>query len=91
MVTLEHTLNHRMELIILIDSEDIKMKFKCPCCGNYTLNEQPPGTYEICVICNWEDDEVQYNDPTYAGGANELCLNDARKLYQIKMGVEQKK
>lgn len=55
------------------------MKYQCPCCGNRTLKEQPPGTYEICPVCNWEDDEIQFNDPTYAGGANELCLNDARK------------
>ena len=59
------------------------MKYKCPCCGNYTLLEMPPGTYEICEICNWEDDEVQYKDPMYAGGANKLCLNDARKLYRM--------
>lgn len=61
-----------------------KVKFRCPCCGNYTLNEQPLGTYEICMICNWEDDEIQYNNSTYAGGANVLCLNDARKLYKDK-------
>lgn len=60
------------------------MKYQCPCCGNYTLYEKPPGTYEICGICNWEDDETQYMDPTYAGGTNKLCLNEARKLYKMK-------
>lgn len=58
------------------------MRYKCPCCENNTLYEEPPGTFEICPICNWEDDEVQYNDPTYAGGANEMSLNDARKIYK---------
>lgn len=67
------------------------MKYKCPCCGNYTLNGRPPGTYEICMICQWEDDQVQYDDPTYAGGANELCLNDARKLYELHKGVVAKR
>ena len=43
----------------------LKIKNKCPCCENNTLYEKPPGTFEICPICNWEDDEVQYNDPTY--------------------------
>ena len=57
------------------------MGYKCPCCGNYTLHEKPPGTYEVYTICSWEDDEVQYNDPTYVGGANKMCLNDARKMY----------
>lgn len=67
------------------------MKYKCPCCGNYTLNGRPPGTYEICMICQWEDDQVQYDDPAYAGGANELCLNDARKLYELHKGVVAKR
>jgi len=58
------------------------MKYACPCCGKYTLHEKPPGTYEICSVCKWEDDEVQFADPTYAGGANNLCLNEARKHYE---------
>ncbi|MDR2992886.1 MAG: hypothetical protein LBV11_03505, partial [Bacillus cereus] len=24
------------------------MKYTCPCCGYRTLEEEPPGTYEIC-------------------------------------------
>ncbi|HDK7166210.1 hydrolase [Clostridium sporogenes] len=56
-------------------------KYECVCCGNFTLSECPPGTYEICPICNWEDDEYQYNNPDYAGGANDLSLNEARKQY----------
>lgn len=59
-------------------------RYKCPCCGNPTLYEEPPGTYEICEICGWEDDAVQYADPEYSGGANELCLNEARRLYQSR-------
>lgn len=56
-------------------------KYKCPCCGNLTLSEEPPGTYEICKICNWEDDDIQFYDPSYAGGANKKSLNDAKKEY----------
>ena len=56
-------------------------KYKCPCCGNFTLYEKPPGTYEICEVCNWEDDELQFRNPNYAGGANALSLEDARKEY----------
>ena len=62
-------------------------KYKCPCCENNTLYEKPPGTFEICPICNWEDDVVQYNDPTYAGGANEMCLNDARRKYRAYKNI----
>lgn len=29
-------------------------KYKCPCCGCYTLDER--GAYDICPVCFWEDD-----------------------------------
>ena len=32
-----------------------------------------------CV--NWEDDPVQRNDPSYAGGANALSLDEARRTW----------
>ena len=56
-------------------------KYKCPCCENLTLSEEPPGTFEICSLCGWEDNEVQFIDPDYEGGANKLSLNQARKLF----------
>lgn len=46
----------------------------CPCCGFNTLDEKPPGTYQICEICFWEDDPIQFNDPNYSGGANQVSL-----------------
>lgn len=61
-------------------------KFKCPCCEYYTINEVPPGTYEICPVCYWEDDDVQYIDPDFEGGANDMNLNEAKKNY-VKMGA----
>lgn len=57
-------------------------KYPCPCCKKRTLKEQPPGTFEICKVCGWEDDDVQYKDPDFAGGANELSLKQARVKYR---------
>jgi len=51
----------------------------CLCCGAKTISE--PGQYEICDICNWEDDPVQSVDPDYAGGANHVSLNEARAAW----------
>ncbi|MBJ8192719.1 hypothetical protein JDS79_38930, partial [Bacillus cereus] len=49
-------------------------KYTCPCCGYKTLNDEPPGTYDICEICFWEDDGIQFADPDYDGGANIVSL-----------------
>jgi len=57
------------------------MNYPCPCCQNLTLSEQPPGTYEVCPVCFWEDDAVQYEDVDYAGGANDVSLRMARENY----------
>jgi hypothetical protein len=55
--------------------------YACPCCGFLTFEEPPPGTYEICPVCYWEDDPVQFADPSYAGGANRVSLAQARQNF----------
>lgn len=52
---------------------------ECPCCGEKTLMERD--NYEICKVCGWEDDDIQSADPDYAGGANHISLNEARKAW----------
>lgn len=54
----------------------------CPCCGSLTLSAC--GEYEICPVCNWEDDPVQAEDPDYSGGANVLSLKQARHNWEVK-------
>jgi hypothetical protein len=54
----------------------------CPCCGYLTLPEPPAGTFDICPVCFWEDDNVQFNDPDFEGGANEVSLNQARANFR---------
>ena len=54
------------------------MSYPCPCCGCFTLDEEPSGTFEICPVCYWEDDDIQADDPTYEGGANGISLDEAR-------------
>ena len=52
----------------------------CPCCGRYKFTEY--AKYEICPICNWEDDPVSRRAPDFEGGANKLSLNQAREVYK---------
>jgi hypothetical protein len=60
----------------------MKQRFACPCCGHLTLATRPPGTYEVCEVCFWEDDGVQFADPEYRGGANRESLNEARANFR---------
>jgi hypothetical protein len=39
---------------------------------------EPPGSYEACAICLWEDDLVQLCDPGRGGGANVVSLTEAQ-------------
>lgn len=59
------------------------MKYTCPCCWYKTLEEEPPGTYEICNICFWEEDPVQFKEPDYEGGANEVSLRQAQENFIV--------
>lgn len=54
--------------------------FSCPCCGFRALSEEP-GSYDVCRVCGWEDDPLQYEQPFLEGGANEPSLHDARQNY----------
>jgi len=63
-------------------------KYKCPCCGYYTLNDKP-GTFDICPVCYWEDDNIQRIKPDYEGGANRVSLNQARSNYKKIGAIEQ--
>jgi predicted RNA-binding Zn-ribbon protein involved in translation (DUF1610 family) len=60
-------------------------KFACPVCGQLTLDEEPPGTFDICGVCGWEDDAVQFRDPDFRGGANQKSLNEARARWEKRL------
>lgn len=58
----------------------VESSFPCPSCGFFMFDE-PPGSYAICVICNWEDDSIQLRHPTMRGGADKESLVE----YQIEI------
>jgi hypothetical protein len=54
----------------------------CPCCGFLTLAGEPPGTYELCPVCFWEDDGAQWENPDQTGSANRESLRIARANFR---------
>lgn len=59
-----------------------EIKTFCPCCGEGLVDEGH--LYDVCEVCSWEDDPVQFEDPDYRGGANRLSLNEARAAFKAK-------
>ncbi len=58
----------------------------CACCGNalrlhYSCNE-------ICIACGWEDDELQNDDPSFDGGANDMSLAQAKEAYKNGLPIK---
>ncbi|GMO51050.1 MAG: hypothetical protein Pg6C_15490 [Treponemataceae bacterium] len=53
---------------------------QCPCCGNVTLESE--GLFDVCEICEWQDDNIQRLKPDYTGGANAISLNEAKAAFK---------
>lgn len=53
----------------------------CPCCGYPTLTEL--AAYEICVLCNWEDDgqDDESADEVWGGPNSDYSLSEAQKNF----------
>lgn len=65
-------------------------KYRCPCCGFYTLNDKADNTFQICPVCYWEDDGVQFQEPNYQGGANGVSLIQAKENFKSFGAIEER-
>lgn len=59
--------------------------YPCPCCG-YLVFCEPPGSYDICAICFWEDDISQLRFPEMGGAS--IPLIQAQQNYQAFGAIE---
>jgi len=55
--------------------------YRCPCCGYPTLDER--GGYEICPLCDWEDDgqDDPQADEVWGGPNRDYSLAEARQNF----------
>jgi hypothetical protein len=61
--------------------------YPCPACG-FEVFSEPSGSYDICRICGWEDDEVQLRFPAMRGGANKASLFECQQLFLQQIPLE---
>jgi hypothetical protein len=54
----------------------------CPCCGSKSLEER--GAYEVCPVCEWEDDgqDDPNADEIWGGPNGDLSLTKARENWK---------
>jgi len=57
-------------------------RYSCPCCGFLTMTSETRDSYDICPVCFWEDDPVQFENPDWEGGANRPSLRQAQHTYK---------
>ena len=63
-----------------------KKKYKCLCCGYYTLDEAP---CEVCPVCFWEDSGVVDLD-VYDGLNQDITLREGMQNYkELKAGKKE--
>jgi hypothetical protein len=62
-----------------IAERSMKNMYPCPCCG-YVVHGDPPGSFDICPICFWEDDISQLRFPEM-GGANHVSLIQGQRNF----------
>jgi hypothetical protein len=66
----------------VIKSSQAGVRFTCPCCGYPTLDKR--GGYDICILCNWEDDgqDDPHADEVWGGPIGTLSLSQARTNFK---------
>ena len=59
-------------------------KHKCPVCGKFEFEYE--GCFDICEVCGWNDDPIQFENPDEKYCANQMSLNEAREVYKKRGG-----
>ena len=61
-----------------LKSEDI-LKNSCPVCGYLTLDERD--SFDICIICFWQDDGIDDFEENNDSGPNHMTLKEGREVF----------
>ena len=64
------------------------VSYPCPCCGEHTLDAR--GVFEICPVCDWQDDGQDDHDAdAVRGGPNgDLSLTGARERHRRRVACD---
>lgn len=69
-------------------SESASSLCQCQCCDYFTLSER--GCWELCKVCFWEDEELDFDAPDFVSGANHITLREGRENFS-RLGACEKR
>lgn len=52
--------------------------YKCKLCTIGDIKHE----HEVCAVCGWEDDEIQFTNPDFVGGGNYMSYNQYKKFWE---------
>ena len=61
---------------------EVNDMIKCPCCGNYTIDDSDEVIVDICSVCFWQYEQGAMARPDDAIGPNKASLNEAKENYK---------
>jgi Cysteine-rich CPCC len=66
----------------ILPTSFLASRVKCPCCGYPTLSER--NVYEICDLCDWEDDgqDDKSAEEVWGGPNSDYSLAEARQNFK---------
>lgn len=65
-------------------------RYRCLCCGYWTMSEPTPGSLDLCPVCFWQDCSQGAEDPSTAIGPNAVSLATARSNYKAFGAMERR-
>ena len=73
--------------MLIWHGSDEPIQYPCPSCG-FIVFPEPPGSFFICPICDWEDDDVQLWMPTSPVGANKASLIAYQQEWTLRIPLD---
>ena len=64
-------------------------KYTCPACG-FRVFDHPFGSLQVCPICSWKDDDMQFENPNLKGcsNADSLLEYQTKQLKSLPLSIK---
>ena len=68
-------------LVDFVRKRIFKLRYFCPCCGFRSLIEKSKGSSELCEVCGWQQDYLQYLYKNREEGLNQTSFIECQQKF----------